>query len=210
MGVRTVRFCDITGVESDDVVHHELQIDQMRIEIDLLDTEYERLLDVLRPFIDAGRVEASIPTAPTVPAVSASVSIASAPVPAVGVGVDSSARGLGGSGESVVGDTAPEGESRELLADVAVVMAGRRRVLSREVVLSLQQLAPGVYGAWSQSRLSRELPASAKPYGDFGGMYVSLQKVIAARNAARRTAKKKPTKKEITGVGVSSAGGGLF
>ncbi|WP_226360811.1 hypothetical protein [Pseudonocardia sp. ICBG1142] len=39
MGVRTVRFCDITGVESDDVVHHELQIDQMRIEIDLLDTE---------------------------------------------------------------------------------------------------------------------------------------------------------------------------
>ena len=62
MGVRTVRYCDITGIASDDVTHHELQIDQMRVEVDLVEAEYQRLLQALQPFIDAGRVEASIPT----------------------------------------------------------------------------------------------------------------------------------------------------
>lgn len=62
MGVRTVRYCDITGIASDDVTHHELQIDQMRVEIDLVESEYQRLLQALQPFIDAGHVDASIPT----------------------------------------------------------------------------------------------------------------------------------------------------
>jgi hypothetical protein len=61
VGTREIRFCDISGVE-DDVDSHALQIDQMRIEIDLAAGEYRRLLEVLRPYIDAGRVEASVPT----------------------------------------------------------------------------------------------------------------------------------------------------
>lgn len=62
MGIRQIRYCDITGTETD-VDQHELHIDQMRIEIDLASAEYRRLLDALRPFIDAGRVEASAPDA---------------------------------------------------------------------------------------------------------------------------------------------------
>ncbi|ALL79544.1 hypothetical protein AD006_30505 (plasmid) [Pseudonocardia sp. EC080610-09] len=60
MGVRQIRFCDLTGVE-DDVESHELHIDQMRIEIDLAGEEYRKLLAALRPYLDAGRVEASAP-----------------------------------------------------------------------------------------------------------------------------------------------------
>ena len=181
----------------------------MRVEIDLVDTEYERLLATLQPFIDAGRIEASIPAIPTIPDAPASTSTVSAPVPTVASATAFPAQGLGAASESEAGD-AVAGEPRELLADVAVVMAGRRRVLSREVVLSLQQLAPRVYGTWTQYRLSRELPPTAKPYGDVGGMYVSLQKVIAARNTARRAAKKKSTKKRIKSTGAAPAGGGLF
>lgn len=60
MGIRQIRYCDITGTETD-VEQHELHIDQMRIEIDLASIEYRRLLEALQPFIDAGRVEASVP-----------------------------------------------------------------------------------------------------------------------------------------------------
>lgn len=60
MGIRQIRYCDITGTETD-VEQHELHIDQMRIEIDLASVEYRRLLEALQPFIDAGRVEASVP-----------------------------------------------------------------------------------------------------------------------------------------------------
>lgn len=60
MGIRQIRFCDITGTE-DDVEPHELHIDQIRVEIDLASSEYRRLLEALRPFIDAGRVEAAVP-----------------------------------------------------------------------------------------------------------------------------------------------------
>ena len=60
MGIRQIRYCDISGTESD-VEPHEIHIDQMRIEIDLAGSEYRRLLDALRPFLDAGRVEASLP-----------------------------------------------------------------------------------------------------------------------------------------------------
>lgn len=66
MGVRQIRFCDISGTERD-VQSHELQIDQMRVEIDLADPEYSKLLDLLRPYLDAGRVEASIPDAGQLP-----------------------------------------------------------------------------------------------------------------------------------------------
>jgi len=60
MGVRQIRYCDISGVE-DDVESHELHIDQMRIELDLAGTEYRKLLELLRPYLDAGRVEAALP-----------------------------------------------------------------------------------------------------------------------------------------------------
>ena len=66
MGVRQIRFCDISGTERD-VKPHELQIDQMRIEIDLADPEYTKLLNMLRPYLDAGRVEASIPESGQLP-----------------------------------------------------------------------------------------------------------------------------------------------
>lgn len=60
MGIREIRFCDISGVEND-VNQHVLQIDQMCVEIDLSGAEYSKLLEVLGPYIDAGRVEASVP-----------------------------------------------------------------------------------------------------------------------------------------------------
>lgn len=66
MGIRQIRFCDITGTETD-VEPHEIHIDQMRIAIDLADSEYRRLLEALQPFIDAGRVEASLPDAAALP-----------------------------------------------------------------------------------------------------------------------------------------------
>lgn len=67
MGIRQIRFCDITGTETD-VESHEIHIDQMRIAIDLADSEYRRLIAALQPFIDAGRVEASVPDAGSLPA----------------------------------------------------------------------------------------------------------------------------------------------
>ena len=60
MGVREIRFCDISGTEKD-VESHELHVDQMRIDIDLAGPEYQKLLKVLAPYIEAGRVEASMP-----------------------------------------------------------------------------------------------------------------------------------------------------
>lgn len=66
MGIRQIRYCDITGTETE-VDQHELHIDQMRIEIDLASSEYQRLLEALRPFIDAGRVEASVPDKSALP-----------------------------------------------------------------------------------------------------------------------------------------------
>ncbi|HTK62100.1 MAG TPA: histone-like nucleoid-structuring protein Lsr2 [Pseudonocardia sp.] len=66
MGIRTIRYCDISGTE-DEVDSHEINIDQMRVEIDLASSEYRKLLELLQPYIDAGRIEASAPdfTAPT-------------------------------------------------------------------------------------------------------------------------------------------------
>jgi hypothetical protein len=60
MGIREIRFCDLTGSEHD-VESHELNIDQMRVQIDLAGPEYRKLLGLLQPYIDAGRVDASIP-----------------------------------------------------------------------------------------------------------------------------------------------------
>ena len=60
MGVRQIRYCDLSGGE-EDVESHVLQIDQMRVEIDLAAAEYRTLLEVLGPYIEAGRVEASAP-----------------------------------------------------------------------------------------------------------------------------------------------------
>jgi hypothetical protein len=61
MGIREIRYCDITGSE-DGVTTHEIQIDSLRVEIDLADTEYRKLLRVLRPYMDAGRLDASAPS----------------------------------------------------------------------------------------------------------------------------------------------------
>lgn len=66
MGTRQIRFCDITGTETD-VEAHEIHIDQMRIEIDLAASEYRRLLEALQPFIDAGRVDACAPDTAALP-----------------------------------------------------------------------------------------------------------------------------------------------
>ncbi|MBC3192290.1 Lsr2 family protein [Pseudonocardia sp. C8] len=66
MGIRQIRFCDLTGTEND-VESHEIHIDQMRIQIDLAGSEYRRLLETLKPFIDAGRVDASVPDEATLP-----------------------------------------------------------------------------------------------------------------------------------------------
>ena len=60
MGTRQIRYCDLSGAE-DGVELHEVQIDQMRIEIDLAPGEYAKLLKLLQPYLDAGRIEASIP-----------------------------------------------------------------------------------------------------------------------------------------------------
>ncbi|GAA4696505.1 hypothetical protein GCM10023215_38230 [Pseudonocardia yuanmonensis] len=60
MGIREIRFCDLTGSEQD-VESHELNIDQMRVQIDLAGPEYRKLLQLLQPYIEAGRVDASIP-----------------------------------------------------------------------------------------------------------------------------------------------------
>ncbi|HZS19540.1 MAG TPA: histone-like nucleoid-structuring protein Lsr2 [Pseudonocardiaceae bacterium] len=61
MGTRSIRYCDISGTEND-VEVHAINIDQMRVEIDLAAPEYRKLLELLRPYIDAGRVEASAST----------------------------------------------------------------------------------------------------------------------------------------------------
>lgn len=66
MGIREIRFCDISGSETD-VTTHELHIDQLRVEIDLADVEYRKLLDILRPYMDAGRLEASAPDTAALP-----------------------------------------------------------------------------------------------------------------------------------------------
>lgn len=66
MGIREIRFCDITGSEQD-VAPHELQIDQMHLEIDLAETEYRKLLETLAPYMEAGRVEASAPATASLP-----------------------------------------------------------------------------------------------------------------------------------------------
>jgi hypothetical protein len=58
VGTRQIRFCDISGTE-DDVETHELNIDQMHVEIDLAPAEYSKLLELLQPYVQAGRVEAS-------------------------------------------------------------------------------------------------------------------------------------------------------
>jgi hypothetical protein len=59
MGIRPIRYCDITGAEErpgQEVEAHELHIDQMRLQIDLAAGEYQKLLALLRPYIDAGRI----------------------------------------------------------------------------------------------------------------------------------------------------------
>lgn len=58
VGTRTIRYCDITGTELD-VNSHAINIDQMHVEIDLAASEYRKLLELLRPYLDAGRIEAS-------------------------------------------------------------------------------------------------------------------------------------------------------
>jgi len=60
MGIRSIRYCDISGTE-EEVESHEINIDQMRVEIDLASSEYRKLLELLQPYIDAGRIEASAP-----------------------------------------------------------------------------------------------------------------------------------------------------
>ncbi|GEL21805.1 hypothetical protein PSU4_07590 [Pseudonocardia sulfidoxydans NBRC 16205] len=60
MGIREIRYCDISGTE-DEVETHELNIDQMHIRIDLAGPEYRKLLDLLGPYLEAGTIEASIP-----------------------------------------------------------------------------------------------------------------------------------------------------
>ncbi len=52
MGTRQIRYCDLSGAE-DGVELHEVQIDQMRIEIDLAPKEYDKLLKLLQPYLDA-------------------------------------------------------------------------------------------------------------------------------------------------------------
>lgn len=64
MGVRQIRYCDVSGSEHD-VETHALNIDQMHVEIDLAAEEYRKLLQLLRPYLDAGRVEASMPDLPS-------------------------------------------------------------------------------------------------------------------------------------------------
>jgi hypothetical protein len=63
MGIRSIRYCDISGTEKE-VDAHAINIDQMRVEIDLAEPEYRKLLELLRPYIDAGRIEASAPDFP--------------------------------------------------------------------------------------------------------------------------------------------------
>lgn len=60
MGIRSIRYCDVSGSE-EDVDAHVINIDQMRVEIDLAGTEYRKLLELLQPYINAGRLEASTP-----------------------------------------------------------------------------------------------------------------------------------------------------
>ena len=67
MGIRQIKFCDISGLEGD-VETHELNIDQMHVEIDLAPGEHRKLLDLLQPYIQAGRVEASARNFATPPA----------------------------------------------------------------------------------------------------------------------------------------------
>lgn len=69
MGIRSIRYCDISGTE-DEVDSHQINIDQMRVDIDLAASEYRKLLELLQPYLDAGRIEASapdfaVPSAPT-------------------------------------------------------------------------------------------------------------------------------------------------
>ncbi len=178
----------------------------MRVEIDLVDTEYERLLEVLRPFIDAGRVEASIPAGPAVsasePAASAVVpelmsnGSAGRPVAAAGAvaalpvtaaPVDSDA------GLSALGD----GGDRDLLADLTVIAAGRVRVGLVEAASSLRQLDPVAYAGWADRVLARELPEAAKPYNDQSGRWVSTKKILTARGLVRHRRKSSKSRKSL-------------
>ncbi|AEA23640.1 histone-like nucleoid-structuring protein Lsr2 [Pseudonocardia benzenivorans] len=60
MGIREIRYCDVSGTE-EDVETHELNIDQMHVRIDLAGVEYRKLLALLQPYLDAGTIEASVP-----------------------------------------------------------------------------------------------------------------------------------------------------
>lgn len=63
MGTRSSRYCDISGTE-EDVEAHVINIDQMRVEVDLAGREYRKLLELLQPYIGAGVLEASAPDLP--------------------------------------------------------------------------------------------------------------------------------------------------
>jgi hypothetical protein len=52
--VVTTYVDDLTGEESSDIATHSILIDGAGVEIDLTDENYEKLLEILNPYIQAG------------------------------------------------------------------------------------------------------------------------------------------------------------
>ncbi|MGX1668521.1 histone-like nucleoid-structuring protein Lsr2 [Streptomyces sp. NPDC055400] len=52
--VITTYVDDLTGEESSDISTHSILIDGAGVEIDLVDENYEKLLEVLNPYLQAG------------------------------------------------------------------------------------------------------------------------------------------------------------
>lgn len=69
---------------------------------------------------------------------------------------------------------------RDLLDDLAHVLAGHKRMRTQEVLALLAGLDRGHYGSWTFERLARELPDGAKPYKSDGTMQVSTARVAEA------------------------------
>lgn len=71
-------------------------------------------------------------------------------------------------------------EARDLLADVAAVLDGHKRMRTQDVLQRLVELDRGAYEGWTFERLKAELPEAAQPYKTGGHMQISADRVAEA------------------------------
>ena len=77
-------------------------------------------------------------------------------------------------------EATPPAAERDLLTDIAAVLAGHQRMRTQEVLGRLTERHRPTYGRWTFTDLHDALPDSAKPYKTRGVMQVSTQRVLDA------------------------------